>query len=142
MKIKIMVVDDSLPMRMVVKKTIRASGFEVDEFVEASNGREALRLLRRKPVDLAIIDYNMPDMDGIEVVKRMKSDPDLKDIPVIIATVEGSRQRVQEFVDSGVEYYIHKPFTPEEVRDKLRLVIQGEEDGAQVSAGGHETLDF
>lgn len=141
MAYNILIVDDSLPMRAVIKKTIRASGVRVGELFEVSNGEDALTLLREQWLDLVLVDYNMPHMNGLELIAEMKKDELLKSIPVIMTTVEGSRQRVKEFMEKGATDYIKKPFTPEEARDKLYKVL-GEANGETVSDTSDETLDF
>jgi two-component system chemotaxis response regulator CheY len=142
MAYNVLVVDDSLPMRSVIKKTIKASGFKVGKLFEASNGREALDLLREEWLDLVLIDYNMPDMNGLELISEMKKDELLKSIPVIMTTVEGSQQRVKEFLEKGAADYIKKPFTPEETRDKLYKVMGGTANGEESPDTGDEDFDF
>ena len=141
MAYKILIVDDSLTMRSVIKKTITASGFNVGELLDASSGKEALTILKDAWFDLVLTDYNMPEMDGLELITEMKKDDILKDIPVVMITTEGSRQRVDEFIEKGAAGYIKKPFTPEEIRTKL-MVIMGEEDGERSSDNDDEGLDF
>lgn len=142
MAYNVLVVDDSLPMRSVIKKTIKASGFKVGKLFEASNGREALDLLREEWLDLVLIDYNMPDMNGLELISEMKKDELLKSIPIIMTTVEGSQQRVKEFLEKGAADYIKKPFTPEEIRDKLYKVMGGTANGEESPDTGDEDFDF
>jgi len=142
MAYNILIVDDSLPMRAVIKKTIRASGVSVGELFEVSNGKDALILLKKQWLDLVLVDYNMPDMNGLELIAEMKKDEFLKSIPVIMTTVEGSRQRIKEFIAKGAADYIRKPFTPEEARDKLYKVMGGAADGDAGPDTSTETLDF
>ena len=141
MAYNVLIVDDSLPMRAVVKKTIKASGFEVGKFFDAGNGKEALEILRKEWLDLVVTDYNMPDMNGLELLGTMKADEILKTIPVVVVTTEGSQQRVKEFMDGGAADYVRKPFTPEEIRNKLSRIM-GEADGKGDSRNGDEALDF
>ncbi|RJR33550.1 MAG: response regulator [Desulfobacteraceae bacterium] len=141
MAYNVLIVDDSLPMRAVVKKTITASGFTVGKFYDAGNGKEALEILSREWMDLVVTDYNMPDMNGLELLSRMKADEILKTIPVVVVTTEGSQQRVREFMEGGAADYIKKPFTPEEIRNKLSRIM-GETDGTGDTPICDETLDF
>jgi len=141
MAYNILIVDDSLPMRAVIKKTLKASGFNVGEFYEASNGREALEILRREWADLVISDYNMPEMNGLQMVEEMKRDEVLGSIPVVMVTTEGSRERIDMFIKTGVADYVRKPFTPEEIRSKLAAIL-GEEDEQGIDDEGDEGLDF
>jgi two-component system chemotaxis response regulator CheY len=142
MAYNILIVDDSLPMRSVIKKTIKASGFKVDKLFEASNGREALDVLRKEWLDLVLVDYNMPDMNGLELMSEMQKDDTLRSIPVIMTTVEGSQKRVKEFIKSGATDYIKKPFTPEETREKLNKVLGGTTNGEKSPDTGDEEFDF
>ncbi len=134
----ILIVDDSPPMRTVIRKTIKASGFSSSSFYEAGDGREALEILKKSWMDLVVTDYNMPDMNGIELITAMKTDDILQAVPVLMITTEGSHQRVAEFLAAGAAGYVKKPFTPEEIRAKI-IEILGEshdEDGSVGSAAG------
>ncbi len=142
MAYNVLIVDDSLPMRAMVKKTIKASGFNVGQFFDAGNGKEALEVLRREWLDLVVTDYNMPDMNGLELLSQMKTDEILKTIPVVVVTTEGSQQRVREFKEKGAADYIKKPFTPEEIRDKLSRIMGEGEHGDGETRVSDEALDF
>lgn len=142
MAYNVLIVDDSLPMRIVLKKTIKASGFNVGSFFDAGNGKEALEVLRREWLDLVLTDYNMPDMNGLELLDQMKADEILKTIPVVIVTTEGSQLRVREFMEGGAADYIRKPFTPEEIRNKLSRIMGEAEYGDADTRVSNETLDF
>lgn len=142
MAYRVLVVDDSLSMRSVIKKTIRASGIEVEEFYEAANGIEALDTLKSHWLDIILIDYNMPGMDGMELLREIKSDKLLETVPVVVTSVEGSRKRINAFLECGADGYIKKPFTPEEAREELNRVLGANlyEEGR--NAKGDEGLDF
>ena len=129
MAYNVLIVDDSLPMRSVIQKTVRASGFNVGQVFSASNGREALELLRQEWLDLVLTDYNMPDMDGLQLMEEMKKDDTLQGIPVVVVTTEASKKRVDEFLEKGAAGYVQKPFTPEEIRTKLNSIMGEPEDG-------------
>lgn len=134
MAYNILIVDDSLPMRAVIKKVIKASGFDVGEFYEAENGKNALNVLNDEWVDLIISDYNMPVMNGLEMLESIKKNDMFSSIPVIMVTTEGSQQRVEEFFKSGAADYIKKPFTPEQIKSKL-VMIMGETENESEEAG-------
>jgi two-component system chemotaxis response regulator CheY len=142
MAYNILIVDDSLPMRAVLKKTVKASGFNVGQIYEAANGKEALQILKQEWMDLVLSDYNMPEMNGIELIEEMKKDEVFRTIPVVIVTTEGSRERIEWFMKMGVSEYIKKPFTPEEIRSKLNHIVREDEDGKGNSDEGDEELDF
>ena len=141
MAYNILIVEDSSPMRAVIKKIIRASGFNVGEIFEASNGKEALNVMNDEWLDLVLSDYNMPDMDGLALLNEMKKDDTLKSIPVVMVTTEGSKKRVKEFLEKGAGY-IKKPFTPAEIKQKLNLIIGEPEDGEGILDEGDEEFDF
>lgn len=138
----ILIVDDSTPMRAVIKKVIRASGFDVGDFLEAVNGREALAVLDTHWVDIVLTDYNMPDMDGLELLKKIKMDECTKNIPVVMVTTEGSSQRVDTFIEEGALAYIKKPFTAEQIRRTLNSILGEPENGPDKNDTGNEGLDF
>lgn len=142
MAYNVLVVDDSLPMRSVIKKTVKASGFNVGQFFDASNGRDALAFLRQEWLDLVLTDYNMPGMDGLELIKEMKKDEALEGIPVVMVTTEGSQQRIKEFLENGAADYIKKPFTPENIRKKLNRIMGETEDEEGNTDFSDEGLDF
>jgi two-component system, chemotaxis family, chemotaxis protein CheY len=142
MAYNILIVDDSIPMRAVIKKIIKASGFDVGECFEASNGREALKVLNEEWLDLVLTDYNMPDMNGLELVEEMKRDEALASMPVVMVTTEGSKERVEEFMAKGIIGYIKKPFTPEQIKQKLIEIMGETKDEKQPFGNGDEELDF
>ena len=142
MAYNILVVDDSRTMRMVIIKTIKACGFQVGKFFEAANGNEALGALKDDWIDLVITDYNMPDMDGLTLIGEMKNNEELKTIPVVMVTTEGSQERIQEFMEKGADDYIKKPFSPEVVRDKLKQIMGETQDGDGSPENGDDELDF
>ena len=142
MAYNVLVVDDSLSMRSVIKKTIRATGIAVQEFYEAANGIEALDILRNHWLDIILLDYNMPKMDGMELLRIIKEDELLRTVPVVVTSVEGSRGRVNAFLENGAVGYIKKPFTPEEARDKLSNVLGVNQYGEEPPVGGDENFDF
>lgn len=142
MAYNILIVDDSFPMRAVIKKIIRSSGFDVGQIYEAANGREALKVLNEEWLDLVLTDYNMPDMNGLELLEEMKKNESFRSIPVVMVTTEGSRQRVEEFMEKGAADYIRKPFTPEEIKQKLSQIMGETEDGEGNFDNSDEELDF
>jgi two-component system chemotaxis response regulator CheY len=136
-----LVVDDSLPMRAIIIRTIKASGFMDTEFLQAGNGAEALKVLGKEWLDLVITDYNMPDMNGMELIHEMKNDEILKAIPVLVVTTEGSRQKVEEFIQEGAAGYVKKPFTPETIRFELTKIL-GEPENEGSTEEGDDDFDF
>ena len=129
MSFNVLIVDDSNSMRAVIKKIISISGFKMDQCFEAGNGKEALEALTGNWVDVIVSDINMPEMNGFELLERLKKDNLFKDIPVIIITTESSEKRMQDAFNLGVKGFIRKPFLPEEVRKILYEVIGVSNEG-------------
>ena len=144
MAYNILIVDDSAPMRAVIKKVVKASGFNSGQIYEASNGKEALGLLEKEWLDIVLTDYNMPEMDGLMLLKEMQKHETFKSIPVVMITTEGSKQRVEEFLEKGAMAYIRKPFSPEEIKDKLNQIMGETSDDVERESPdvGDEELDF
>jgi two-component system, chemotaxis family, chemotaxis protein CheY len=129
MSFNVLIVDDSNAMRAVIKKIVAMSGFKMNKCLEAGNGGEALQVLAKEWVDVIISDINMPEVNGLELLSRLKKDNLYKEIPVIMISTEGSAERMQEALDYGARGFIKKPFLPEELRRYLYEVIGVGEDG-------------
>lgn len=141
MSYSIMIVDDSMPMRSVIKRTLDAAGFGNSDILEAENGEQALDLMRHSWVDMVLTDYNMPVMNGLEFIKAAKKEDLLKDIPFIIVSTEGNETRIREFEACGASGYVTKPFTPEAIRD-LMIEILGGVDDEEDTDDSDNALDF
>lgn len=137
----IMIVDDSLPMRAVIKRTLNAAGYGGSHLLEAANGEEALALMKNSWVDLVITDYNMPVMDGLAFVNAMKEQELFQDIPVVVVSTEGNQSRIDEFMNAGAAGYVTKPFTAEAIRDVI-VTILGEADYEDTTDDGDDDFDF
>ncbi len=118
MAINILVVDDSAVMRRMIIKTIKLCGVEIGNICEASNGLEGLELLQKRWLDLLFIDVNMPVMDGIEMLDKIRENPLTSDIPVLIVSTESNEDRIK-VIDQHRAGFVHKPFTPEILREKI-----------------------
>lgn len=129
MSFNVLVVDDSISMRAVIKKVVTISGFKMDNCLEAGNGREAMELLADNWVDVIISDINMPEVNGLEFLELLAKNDTLKEIPVIMITTEGSDQRMKEAFSRGAKGFIKKPFLPEEIKKVLYEVIGVGNDG-------------
>ena len=118
---KALVVDDSKAVRMILAKTIRGLGFDVRE---AANGVEALKLIETDKTDLKLVlsDWNMPEMDGLELLKRLRQDPELSSLIVIMVTTETEMAQMAVALEAGANEYVMKPFTKEILIEKLELV--------------------
>ncbi|MBD3317808.1 MAG: response regulator [Chitinivibrionales bacterium] len=124
----IMVVDDSETIRSVLERTIKMTKLPVDRILEAPNGKEALVKLADDWVDIIFTDLNMPEMSGSELVDALNEDVELRDVPVVIVSTEGSQTRIEELRKKGIRGYLRKPFTPESIRDIIINTL-GEWDG-------------
>jgi two-component system chemotaxis response regulator CheY len=143
MSFNLLIVDDSSAMRAVIRKIVAMSGFKTDKCLEAGNGREALETLAHEWVDVIISDINMPEINGLELLRRLQEDHLFKEIPVIIISTEGSCERMQEALAGGARGFIKKPFLPEDLRKKLYEVIGVGDDGQYAEdTSGADGLDF
>lgn len=118
MAVNILVVDDSAVMRSMIKKTIISSGVEVGEIFEAANGKEGLEVLDQNWFDILFIDVNMPVMDGMEMLDRVRKKSDTSDIPILIVSTESNHERI-EIIQKKNAGFVHKPFTPEVLRERI-----------------------
>jgi len=123
MSFNILVVDDSETVRAVIAKTLRLAGVPVNELYQAGNGQEALAVLSEQWVDLVFSDINMPVMTGIEMIEKMQQDENLKSVPVVVVSTEGSKTRIENLIEQGVRAYIRKPFTPEILKEIVDNVL-------------------
>ena len=114
----ILVVDDSRIMRNIVKNTFTNLKIPC-EYLEAENGKKALQLLETNKVNLVFLDWNMPEMDGIEFLKKVRSMPDYKTLPIIMVTSEAAKYNVVEALQSGATDYIVKPVHEKVFMEKI-----------------------
>ncbi len=121
-KIKILVVDDFSTMRRIVKNILKQLGYENIE--EAEDGAQAYNKLKSGNFGFVVSDWNMPNMDGLELLKRVRSDPDLKGLPFLMVTAEAEKDKVIEAIKAGVSNYIVKPFTAEVLKEKMDRIFE------------------
>ena len=121
--IKILIVDDFSTMRKIIRNILTQLGFK--NILEADDGTTALEILKKEKVDLIISDWNMPKMSGLELLKAVRSDENLKDIPFVMVTAEAQKENILEAIKYKVNQYIVKPFTPETLKEKLEKVFGG-----------------
>lgn len=117
---KILLVDDSNTMRRIQKNTLEKLGHT--DVIEAQDGVEALDKLKGGGFELVLMDWNMPNMTGIEALRKLKSDPSLKPIPVIMVTSESEKSKILEALQAGAANYVVKPFQPETLKEKIEAV--------------------
>lgn len=124
MSLRILIVDDSPIIRSVIEKNIRLAGVNVSDCLHAGDGEQALAQLGEHWVDLALVDINMPVMNGVELIQRMHADAVLKTIPVVVISTEGSATRIEALNDLGIAGYLRKPFTPEQFKQQINQVLE------------------
>jgi two-component system chemotaxis response regulator CheY len=112
MELNLLIVDDSSITRAMVIKTLRMAGIPLGEIYQASNGWEGLALLEKHKIDLALVDINMPIMNGEEMIETLRSNTKWATLPVIVVSTEGSQTRIERLYQLDAKF-IHKPFSPE-----------------------------
>ncbi len=120
----VLIVDDSSVMRKIVMRALVQAGLEFSSVLEAADGSEALAHVSARPVDLILTDISMPVMDGLEFLRQMRERQLAVGIPVVMITTEGSEQHVLAAIEMGARGYIRKPFTPEQVKQRVLPLMQ------------------
>jgi two-component system chemotaxis response regulator CheY len=123
MAYNILIVDDSLTSRTFIRRALEMTGLPLSQIHQATNGQEALDLLQREWVDLVLSDINMPDMNGDEMVRRMRASDLFKSIPVVIVSTDCSERRMAEMTAAGVQAYLTKPVTPEDLKGAVERLL-------------------
>jgi two-component system chemotaxis response regulator CheY len=121
----VLIVDDSSVMRKIVGRSLRQAGLEVQQLLEASNGSEALTIAREHHLDLILSDINMPLMDGLEFVRQLRTIEAAQKVPVIMITTEAGEAHVVQALSSGASGYIRKPFTPDQIKERIIPLLGG-----------------
>jgi len=119
MPVDVMIVDDSAAIRKILKRVLDQAGLALGVVIEAGDGIEALEKVKQQPIHLILSDINMPNMDGIQLLTELKSKPESRHIPVIMITTEGGEAKVMEAVQLGAAGYVRKPFTSQQIKEKL-----------------------
>lgn len=116
-----LVIDDSRAIRMILGRTLTRFGYEV---VSAANGREALDLIHDNGLDPAVVlvDWNMPEMNGLDFVKKLRAEPRYKSVPLMMVTTETEIEQMYRALEAGADEYVMKPFTDDVIADKLRIL--------------------
>jgi two-component system chemotaxis response regulator CheY len=133
MALNVLVVDDSSVMRHMIMKVLRLSGLPLNELHQASNGQEGLQAIEAHWIDLALVDLNMPVLNGEDMIRKLRESPETADLPIIVVSTEGSETRIKELKTLGVEF-VHKPFTPEGLRQTV-FQMTGVGDASQSENG-------
>lgn len=122
LSIKVLVVDDFSTMRRIVKNLLRQIGYSNIE--EAEDGAQAFSKLKNGGYGFVVSDWNMPNMDGLELIKAVRSDPQLKGLPILMVTAEAEKEKVITAIQAGVNNYIVKPFTGEVLKEKMDKILE------------------
>ncbi len=125
MAYNILIVDDSSTMRRIISRVVKMAEVPIQAIHQAENGAEAWEVMQREWIDIVFLDLNMPVMDGITLVEKMRADRALRTLPVVVVSAERSRERSERLEEIGVDAYIHKPFTPEAMKEIFREVLGG-----------------
>jgi two-component system chemotaxis response regulator CheY len=123
MESDILVVDDSAAIRKILQRVLRQTGMAIRTIVEAGDGQEALEVLKAQKVDLVLTDINMPKMDGLQFLAALRSVPQWSALPVVMITTEGGEAKVSEAVRLGAVGYVRKPFTADQIKEKLAALL-------------------
>jgi len=132
MAINILLSEDCSAVRHMISKTLEISDIPFNEIHEAKDGHEGLEILRNHQIDLILLDINMPEMDGAEMLNRVKADPDLCDIPTLVISAQSNTRRVDAFDHKNVQF-LFKPFTPERLRQAVKNLLEIEDDQDKIS---------
>ena len=124
MALNVIVVDDSAMMRLVIGRALRMLGLPIGRIDEAGDGVAALAVLRARPFDLAIIDINMPNMNGLELIDALAADEQLARVPIVVVSTEASKLQLAAFRDGGIRF-VRKPFDPERLLEAIVGALGG-----------------
>ncbi len=119
--LKVLVVDDMSTMRRIIKNVLKQIGFS--DMVEAENGQDALNKLKAGDIGFIVSDWNMPVMQGIDLLRAVRADAELKHLPFLMVTAEAQKDNIIEAVQAGVSNYVVKPFTAEALQEKLEKIF-------------------
>jgi two-component system chemotaxis response regulator CheY len=119
MALNILVVDDSTAIRKILIRVLRQTGLPIGEIFEARDGLEALEIVRNQTLNLVLSDINMPNLDGLGLLAELKAASQWRSLPVVMITTEGSEEKVSQAIRLGSAAYIRKPFTAEQIQEKI-----------------------
>jgi len=119
----VLIVDDSAAIRKILQRVLRQTDINLGEIWEAGDGTEAVEILKTRNFGLILSDINMPRMDGLQLLARIKEMEHVRNVPVIMITTEGGQGRVMEAVQLGAAGYVRKPFTADQIKEKLTGIV-------------------
>jgi two-component system chemotaxis response regulator CheY len=121
--VNILIVDDSAAIRKILQRVLGQANVPITQVFEAGDGCEALSVMRANKIGLVLSDINMPNMDGLQFLSSVRAVEEWRSVPVVMITTEGSHSRVMEAVQLGASGYVRKPFTPDQIKEKLAGLI-------------------
>ncbi|RJQ61750.1 MAG: response regulator [Desulfobacteraceae bacterium] len=121
LSMRVLIVDDFATMRRILRNILKQLGYT--RIFEADDGTTALEMLKKEKIDLIVSDWNMPKMTGLDLLKTVRSTSELKDLPFLMVTAEAQKQNVIDAVKAGVSNYIVKPFTAEQISEKIEKIF-------------------
>ena len=119
----VLIVDDSAAIRKILRRVLQQTELPLAQIYEAGDGLEAIESLKKQSVQLILSDINMPNMDGLQFLSAVKANTEWSGVPVVMITTEGSQAKVLEAVQRGAAGYVRKPFTAEQIKEKLTGII-------------------
>ncbi len=123
MPVDVLIVDDSAAIRKILQRVLSQANLGVGKVIEAADGREALDAVKQQPVGLILSDINMPNMDGLQFLGELRSHEQWKHVPVLMISTEGSQTKVMEAVQLGAQGFVRKPFTADQIKEKLAGIL-------------------
>jgi two-component system chemotaxis response regulator CheY len=120
----VLVVDDSAAIRKILTRVLRQTGMAIQTIHEAGDGQEALAVMALHRIDLVLSDINMPKIDGLQLLASLKASPKWQKVPVVMITTEGGETKVAEAVRLGAAGYVRKPFTADQIKEKLVRILE------------------
>jgi len=123
MALDVLIVDDSAAIRKILHRVLVQAEVQLGKVHEAGNGNEALEKMKTEKIGLILSDINMPTMDGIEFLTRLKADDAYKSVPILMVTTEGSQAKVMQALALGAAGYVKKPFTADQIKEKLAGIL-------------------
>jgi two-component system chemotaxis response regulator CheY len=124
MESDVLVVDDSAAIRKILQRVLRQTGMAIRTIFEAGDGEQALAVLRNERPALILTDINMPHMDGLQLLAAIRAAPEWRHLPVVMITTEGGEAKVGEAVRLGAAGYVRKPFTADQIKEKLIGILE------------------
>jgi two-component system, chemotaxis family, chemotaxis protein CheY len=121
--VNILIVDDSAAIRKILQRVLGQANVPISQVFEAGDGLEALEVLKSQNIGLVLSDINMPNMDGLQLLSQVRAVEQWKNVPFVMITTEGSHAKVLEAVQLGASGYVRKPFTPDQIKEKLAGLV-------------------